>query len=90
MKYEVEIIKEGKIVDNYIATEYKTVTPRGRLGHKIDKDKREVTEVNILQEGKKRNKNYSSLFGGYTVIIREMTTGRRVFTLEPKLFNSGE
>ena len=83
MKYEVNVIRKGIEVENYIATEYKTVAPRGRLGHK--KEEREITEVNILPEGKKRNKNYSSVFGD-TVIIKELETGRRVFTLKSKAY----
>lgn len=81
MKYEIEVIREGKTVENYIATEYKTVAPKGRLGHKVTE--REITEVSILPEGKKRNKCYSSVFGD-TVIIKEAETGRRLFTLESK------
>ena len=81
MKYEVNVIRKGIEVENYIATEYKTVSPKGRLGHK--KEEREITEVNILPDGKKRNKNYSSVFGD-TVIIKELETGRRVFTLKSK------
>lgn len=79
MRYEVEVIRAGKTVENYIATEYKTVAPTGRLGHKVKE--RKITEVNILPEGKKRNKCYSATFGD-TVIIRELETGRRIFTLE--------
>ena len=79
MRYEIEIIRNGKTTENYIATEYKTVAPRGRLGHKITE--RKITEVNVLPEGKKRNKCYSSTFGD-TVIIKELETGRRVFTLK--------
>ena len=81
MKYEVEIIREGKLTENYIATEYKTITPKGRLGH--TKENREVTEINILPEGKKRNKCYSATYGD-TVIIKEVETGRRVLTLQAK------
>ena len=81
MRYEVEVIREGKTTENYIATEYKAIAPKGRLGH--TKEERKVTEVNILPEGKKRNKCYSATFGD-TVIIREAETGRRVFTLEAK------
>lgn len=86
MLYEVEVIKDGKAVENYMATEYKTVCPRGRLGITIPKEEREITEVKVLPEGKNRNKIYSSVFG-YTVIIREAYTGRRCFTLEAKQYN---
>ena len=79
MRFEVEVIRNEKTVESYIATEYKAIAPKGRLGHKVEE--RKVTEVKVLPEGKKRNKSYSSVFGD-TVIIRELETGRRVFTLE--------
>lgn len=83
MKYEVEVSKNGKVVENYIATEWKSIAPRGRLGHKIPLEERKITEVKILPEGANRNKHYSAIFGD-TVIIKEAETGRRIFTLEGK------
>lgn len=83
MRFEVTAYKNGKQVDNYIATEYKTVIPRGRLGHTISTEEREITEVNVLPENKTRRKCYSSIFGD-SVVIQELETGRVMFTLEQK------
>ena len=83
MRFEVTTYKNGKQVDNYIATEYKTVTPKGRRGHTIPVEEREIDEVNILPENKTRRKCYSSIFGD-SVKIQELETGRVIFTLEQK------
>lgn len=83
MLFEVEVIRNGKTVENYMATEYKAIAPRGRCGNTIPKEERKITEVKVLPEGKTRNKKYSSIFGD-TVIIREAYSGRRCFTLEAK------
>lgn len=78
MRYEVETINRKGDKESYIATDYKAVAPTGRLGHKVEE--RTICEVKILPEGKKRNKCYSSIFGD-KVIIKELETGRRIFTL---------
>ena len=51
MRFEVEVIRNEKTVESYIATEYKAIAPKGRLGHKVEE--RKVTEVKVLPEGKK-------------------------------------
>ncbi len=83
MRFEVTAYKNGKQVDNYIATEYKTVIPRGRLGHTIPIEEREINEVNVLPENKKRHKCYSNIFGD-SLVIQELETGRVMFTLKEK------
>lgn len=83
MLYEVTITKDGKVIDNYLATDYKLSKARRRLGtngyYKVNEED-EITNIAILPQGKNRNKRYNLLYEG--VKIQEGTTGRVIHDLK--------
>lgn len=85
MKYEIIVTIKGN-EESFLTDEYKLVRPTGRLGHTIEKEDREVTEIKFKPLGMTRNKIFTRSNATFT--IKEAMTGRNIATYEKYRYDS--